>query len=313
VRKPLHIFILVLFAWALAFPKLSSPALAADRLALVIGNSGYKNVPLANPANDATLMATTLETASFNVTKIIDADQKSMKRALMNFSRDLRKSGADGVFYYAGHAVQVNNKNYLIPIGADIEDESELDLEAIDVNAFLGTMARSSKASNIVILDACRNNPFANTFVTPLDGLAKVLAPRGTFIAYATAPGQVAYDGTSGNSPYTLALTQAMTRPGLTIEQVFKQARREVLAFTKELQIPWENSSITRDFYFMEHNQLAAGENPGETDVSTIELTYWNSIRNSKNLTLFRSYLQKFPNGSFSPIAAEKIKTLTAE
>jgi len=311
VLKPLHIFILVLSAGMLAFSGLSDRALAADRLALVIGNSGYKNAPLANPANDAKLMAATLETAGFKVTRIIDADQKSMKRALMKFSRDLRKSGAEGVFYYAGHAVQVNNKNYLIPIGADIQDESELDLEAIDVNAFLSTMARSSTASNIVILDACRNNPFASTFVSPLDGLAKVLAPRGTFIAYATAPGQVAYDGTTGNSPYTLALTKAMTRPGLTIEQVFKQTRREVLAFTKDQQIPWENSSITRDFYFMQHDQLAAEKASATTIAPTIELTYWNSIRNSKNPTLFRSYLQKYPNGSFSPIAAEKIKTLT--
>lgn len=310
--KPLHIFILVLFAIMSAFSELNAPALAANRLALVIGNSGYKNAPLANPANDAKLMTATLKSAGFKVTRIIDADQKAMKRALMKFSRDLRKSGADGVFYYAGHAVQVNNKNYLIPIGADIQDESELDLEAIDVNAFLSTMARSSTASNIVILDACRNNPFASTFDAPQDGLAKVLAPRGSFIAYATAPGQVAYDGTTGNSPYTLALTKAMSKPGLTIEQVFKQTRRKVLAFTKELQIPWENSSLTRDFYFMQHDQLVAVEAPGTAVVPAIELTYWNSIRNSNNPTLFRSYLQKYPSGFFSPIATEKIKTLAS-
>jgi len=306
VLKPALILITIL----LVIRAMGGAAYAADRLALVIGNSGYKNAPLANPVNDAKLMASTLESAGFDVIRILDADQKTMKRALMNFSRDLRKSGAVGLFFYAGHAVQVNNKNYLIPLGADIQDESELDMEAIDVNAFLATMARSSKASNIVVLDACRNNPFASTFESPLDGLAKVMAPRGSFIAYSTAPGQVAYDGVSGNSPYTLALTRAMSKPDLTIEQVFKQTRRDVLAVTEEKQIPWENSSITREFYFMKHDQVAAEKHSAETINSKIELTYWNSIKDSKNRNLFRSYLQKYPNGSFSPIATERVRSL---
>ncbi len=301
------------FTFLLMFLGLSAAASADNRLALVIGNSGYKNSPLVNPTNDATLMTGTLKAAGFSVTRLIDADQRTMKRALLNFSRRLRETGAVGLFYFAGHAVQVRNKNYLIPLDANIRDESELDMEAIDVTAFLATMERSSNAFNIVILDACRNNPFRETFREPLDGLAKVEAPRGSFVAYSTSPGKVAYDGTKGNSPYTLALAKAISKPGLTIEQVFKQTRRDVLTATGEKQIPWENSSLTQEFYFMDKNrQIASKPSKSLPAVgSTFELTYWNSIKDSKSRTLFRSYLNKYPDGSFSPIAAEKVRSLT--
>ncbi len=307
----------IAFIILITFLGSGNSAFAVQRLALVIGNSAYKNSALVNPANDATLMATTLEATGFNVTKIIDADQKTMKRALMKFGRRLRKTGAVGLFYYAGHGVQVNKKNYLIPIGANIQDESEVDMEAVDVEAFLGTMERSSSAFNIVILDACRNNPYSSAFRSPASGLARVSAPRGSFVAYATAPGQIAYDGESGNSPYTLALTKAMSRPGLNIEQVFKQARRDVLHATDERQIPWENSSITGDFYFLKHNRDLAEKTSKVMDSQSIgsqfELTFWDSIKNSNNQTLFRSYLHKYPVGTFSPIAMEKVKSLKAE
>ncbi len=304
-------------AFLLMFLGLGAAASADNRMALVIGNSAYKNSPLVNPANDATLMTGSLKAAGFSVTRLIDADQKTMKRALLNFSRTLRETGAVGLFYFAGHAVQVRNKNYLIPLGANIRDESELDMEAIDVTAFLKTMGRSSDAFNIVILDACRNNPFKDTFREPLDGLAKVEAPRGSFVAYSTSPGEVAYDGMRGNSPYTLALAKAITRPGITIEQVFKQTRRDVLAATGDKQIPWENSSLTQEFYFMDKDRQIAERSPGTTSLpavgSTFELAYWNSIKDSKNQTLFRSYLSKYPKGSFSPIAAEKVRSLTTD
>ncbi len=313
----LHNFFQFAFTFLLMFLGLGAAASADNRMALVIGNSAYKNSPLVNPANDATLMTGTLKTAGFKVTKLIDADQKTMKRALLKFSRNLRETGAVGLFYFAGHAVQVRNKNYLIPLGANIRDESELDMEAIDVTAFLATMKRSSNAFNIVILDACRNNPFKSTFREPLDGLAKVEAPRGSFVAYSTSPGKVAYDGKKGNSPYTLALAKAISRTGLTIEQVFKQTRRDVLKATGEKQIPWENSSLTREFYFMEKDRQFAGKKSTITSLpavgSTFELAYWNSIKDSKNRILFRSYLIKYPQGSFSPIAEEKVRSLKLE
>ena len=297
---------------------LTIPALAQSRIALVIGNSSYKSAPLLNPINDAALMTRALEETGFTVTTIIDANQKTMKRALIEFGRKLRKSDAVGLFYYAGHGVQVKGENYLIPLGINIQDEAEVEIEAINVNSFLGTMERSSNSINIVILDACRNNPFNRSFRSATSGLAEVSAPQGSYIAYATAPGQVAYDGDLANSPYTMALTKAMTTPNLTIEQVFKRARREVLLKTKDRQTPWENSSIIGDFYFKRSLQLAQ-TNAQSTyappalviDDTTIELAFWDTNKEENHRSLFKSYLEAYPKEKFSVDAIKKAKERT--
>ncbi len=173
-----------------------------------------------------------------------------MKQAMLDFGRKLREGVDASVFYYAGHGVQSHGVNYLIPVDAKIADEAELDLQAVDVNAFLEVMEGSSSKVNIVILDACRNNPFVTASRSGTRGLAMVSAPRGTYIAYSTAPGQVAQDGADGHSPYTEALAAAIQRPGLQLEDTFKVARRAVLKQTADKQIPWESSSIVGDFYF---------------------------------------------------------------
>ncbi|PCH79726.1 MAG: hypothetical protein COB90_10680 [Hyphomicrobiales bacterium] len=153
---------------------------AASRVALVIGNSAYTNISsLRNPVNDALLMARTLEASGFTVTMVLDADQKTMKRAMLGFTRTLRKTSASGLFYYAGHGVQVNGENYLIPLGVDLQDQSEIEIEAINVNAFVRTMENTQNPINIVILDACRNNPFPGSTRSSSRGLADVRAPRG--------------------------------------------------------------------------------------------------------------------------------------
>ncbi|MCB1958692.1 MAG: caspase family protein, partial [Rhodocyclaceae bacterium] len=186
------------------------------------------------------------------VTRLTDADQTTMKRALLEFGRALRAGDVDaGLFFYAGHGVQVKGENYLVPVNARIDSEDEIDLEGINVNDFLQVMNSANSKINIVILDACRNNPFARSFRAVSRGLAPVDAPKGTLIAYATAPGDVALDGTGNNSPYTLALTQAIRQgQGATVESVFKATRRDVLAATGDRQVPWETSSVTGDFYF---------------------------------------------------------------
>ena len=230
-------------------------ALSAEdkRVALIIGNSNYVSVTkLINPENDAKLMAESLEAVGFEVNMVIDADQKAMKRAMLQFGRRLKDDATTGLFYFAGHGVQVNGKNYLIPIDANIAAEDEIDLEGVDVNDFLAVMNDANSAVNIVVLDACRNNPYARSFRSATQGgLAPVRAPKGTFIAYATAPGDVALDGDgSRNSPYTAALSQALSEPGLTLETVFKRTRAKVLEVTNEQQVPWETSSITGEFRF---------------------------------------------------------------
>lgn len=229
-------------------------AVAGDRLALVIGNSAYgKFGNLANSANDARLMAGTLEQAGFEVSLLTDARQDQMKRAIADFGRALRAAGpeAAGLFYFAGHGVQSRGQNFLIPITADLRDEADLDLLAVEANWVLRQMESAGNATNIVILDACRNNPFARSFRSAERGLARMSAPTGSFIAYATAPGDVAYDGEGRNSPYTTALARNMLTPNLAIEQLFKRVRVDVLRETGELQTPWDSSSLIGDFYFV--------------------------------------------------------------
>jgi uncharacterized caspase-like protein len=182
-----------------------NPALA-KRVALVVGNSAYKHTTsLNNPANDAKLMEQSLRAAGFDVTLVLDADQNQLKKSMLEFGRTLRKGVDASMFYYAGHGVQVGGENYLVPVDAVLENEDEVNLQTIPVNDFLQTMESAKSPFNIVVLDACRNNPFSRAFRGATGGLAPVNAPRGSYIAYATAPGAVAADGDGANSPYTAA------------------------------------------------------------------------------------------------------------
>ncbi len=223
-----------------------------ERIALVVGNAAYQHAPpLANPSSDAALISQTLKDAGFQVVTLIDADQASMKRALLDFGRQLRlKKTEAGLFYYAGHGVQVRGENYLIPVDARIEDEDEVELEGVNVNDFLSVMNSSQSSVNIVVLDACRNNPFRSASRSASRGLAIVRAPKGAFIAYATSPDAVALDGDGANSPYTKALAAAIAERGRSIESVFKSARVSVEDATEGKQTPWDMSSIKGEFYF---------------------------------------------------------------
>jgi tetratricopeptide (TPR) repeat protein len=228
-----------------------TPNGAGARIALVIGNSAYQHAgALSNPGNDAKLMTETLEKVGFKVTTLIDADQLAMKKAMLEFGRQLRGGADASLFYYSGHGLQVKSENYLIPVDASIADEGEVDLQAVGVNSFLQTMDSSPAKVKIVVLDACRNNPFASSFRSLSRGLATVDAPTGTYIAYSTAPGNVAEDGVGNNSTYTAALAESILQPGLTIEQAFKKTRIQVLTVSDQKQVPWESSSLTGDFYF---------------------------------------------------------------
>lgn len=219
------------------------------RLALVIGNSNYANLPLKNPVNDARDISRALKNLGFQVIYEEDASRRRMDEAIRNFYQKLRNGGV-GLFYYAGHGMQVNGRNYLIPIGARIESESDIEHESIDIARVLGKMEDAGNPVNIVILDACRDNPFARSFRSSRGGLARMDAPTGTIVAYATAPESVAADGKDKNGVYTKHLLKALTIPGLTIEQVFKHVRNNVITETGNRQIPWESTSLRGDFYF---------------------------------------------------------------
>jgi len=255
-RNPLRVFVGCLL-WAIACT--SSPgsaevvrnlAVEADnRLALVIGNAAYPGVAaLKNPVNDATDIAAKLKTLNFKVTLKTDVGLKDMLRALTEFGDKIQK-GAEVLFFYAGHGMQVRGRNYLIPIDAAIRTESAVSSEAVDVDQLLDKL--SPARLSMVILDACRNNPFERRFRGGGQGLASINAPNGTLIAYATAPGKTAADGEGRNGLYTQELLAAMDTGGLRIEDVFKHVRVSVMEKSGDAQTPWESSSLTGDFYFV--------------------------------------------------------------
>uniref|UniRef100_UPI0040482B46 caspase family protein n=1 Tax=Polynucleobacter sp. TaxID=2029855 RepID=UPI0040482B46 len=223
------------------------------RVALVIGNSKYKFKPLNNPVNDATDMAASLRSVGFDVIEVKDATLKQMRAATRQFADKLEVSDV-GLVYYSGHGIEVKGKNYLIPVNADIRREYEVVDQAFDASNLLrmmeGLQSGTKKRVNILIVDACRNNDLPKSWRSTNNGLARMDAPAGSFISFATAPGQVASDGQGRNSPYTKHLLQALKQPGMPIEQVFKQVRRNVMAETAGEQVPWENSSLVGDFYF---------------------------------------------------------------
>ena len=288
------------------------------RIALVIGNSTYSTAPaLKNPANDARDMAAALKALGFEVSSGVNLSQREMKRLIREFGQRL-KGGGHGLFYFAGHGVQARGHNYMIPVDADIQSEADVEDSGVDVNLVLSYMDDAQNHLNIVILDACRNNPFARSFRSASDGLAQVDAPTGTLIAYATAPGRVAADGVGENGLYTSELLKAMRLPGLTATEMFMQVRREVMARTGNKQVPWEASSLTGSFYFTPRGAsspaVAEVSRPVNVepaarrtaDAATFELSYWETIKSSSEPQDFISYLEKYPKGQFVELAKRR-------
>jgi formylglycine-generating enzyme required for sulfatase activity len=232
-------------------PQPAAPV-AQNRWALVIGNSAYgADVgPLLNPVNDATDMAATLQSLGFEVTLVLNATRQQMDEALAAYRRQLRPGGT-GLFYFAGHGAQVEGMNYLIPIGANVERAVTAQAESVSAEQVLAGMTAAGTTLNILILDACRNNPFLSRWPVQVPrGLAPMQAARGSFIAYATAPGAVAADGGGRNGTYTKHLLRYLTTPDLLVEQMFKRVRVAVEEETGGVQTPWEASSLQGDFSF---------------------------------------------------------------
>jgi len=223
------------------------------KLALLIGNAEYLNGPLDNPVNDARLIGATLKSLGFEVYIHENANQKTMKRAIRDFGKKLELAGEDavGLFYFSGHGLQSEGENYLSPIGAEVRNEADVEIEMVSANAILKQMDFARNGLNIVILDACRTNRFSRGFRSAQNGLAdNIAAPTGSILAYATAPDSVAYDGRGDNSPYAEALAEAMLMPNTPVEAVFKAVRISVINETDEKQVPWESTSLTGEFMF---------------------------------------------------------------
>ncbi|MCK1389094.1 caspase family protein [Bradyrhizobium sp. 21] len=235
-----------------------------QRVALVIGNSNYQNAPqLANPDNDAQSMAQFLNSAGFEVVAATDLTQNDMLRVVQDFSAKVSARGPNTVamVYYAGHGVQLAGENYLVPVDAKVSSQTELVNNSVRLVDVMSTLETIPSRMRIVILDACRNNPFPNVNDAGR-GLAIVDAPNGSIVGYSTAPGAEAQDGTGGHSPYTQAFLNVAREPNVPIEQLFKRVRLQVNQTTSGAQIPWESSSLTSDFTFFGDTAIAANRAP---------------------------------------------------
>lgn len=302
---------------------LAGPAtvLAEKRVALVIGNAAYGEAPLKNPLNDARAMAVRLQALGFRVLLRENATKLQMERAVADFG-DLLDQDTVGLFFFAGHGMQVDGRNFLLPTDARIATQQRVRLETLDVDVVLDQMAAAGSRVNLVVLDACRNNPFERRFRAIGGGLAQINAPQGTLIAYATAPGKIASDGAGENGLYTQELLRALDAPGLQVEEVFKQVRGEVIRRSAGGQTPWEASSLVGSFTFLPGNvavaaavppTVAAAPAPAGRDEREDDRLFWESIRNSSDPSEFRAYLDRFENGTFAALARSRLAQLQAK
>jgi caspase domain-containing protein len=303
----------------------AAQARADKRIALVVGNSAYKNVtPLDNPRNDARLMADTLRALGFTVVgggAQLDLDKAQFDQAIQSFSDQIQNADVS-LFYYAGHGVQVRGANYLVPVTANPTRESDVDFQLIDTALVLRQMEGAGTKLNIVILDACRNNPFGGRGLRGSEGgLAQMRAPEGTLISYATQPGSVARDGAGGNSPYTRALVETIRKPGQDIFQTFNAVGLAVKQATAGSQQPWVSSSpIAGDFYF-------AGQSAGAQSVAALPPAVapppvaassasdeaaraWSVTQNTTSIAVIEDFIRQFGGTVYGSLARARLTEL---
>ncbi len=306
----------------------ATSAMAERRLALVVGNSAYLNTPsLVNPKNDAGAMADALQGLGFNVIRGIDLSANEMRQTVRQFAVALQSADV-ALFYYAGHGLQVNGQNYLVPVDAKMRSSLDLEFEATNLQVVIDLMEREAK-TNLVFLDACRDNPLARTLARSLgasrstaigQGLARIESGIGTLIAYATEPGNVALDGDGRHSPFTEALLKHIKTPGLEVGRMLRRVRSRVLKQTKGKQVPWEHTSLVGDFYFGSPPAGASAQPNAQLkpaaptyDPWKVELAIWESIKQSRNQADYRNYLKKYPKGVFASWARTRVADLKRE
>jgi uncharacterized caspase-like protein len=298
-----------------------APAHAEKRVALVIGNSHYKNVtPLDNPVNDAKLMAETLRALGFVIVggnAQLDLDKAQFDGAVQAFGDQIQ--GADvGLFYYAGHGLQVRGQNFLVPVGANPARETDVDFQMVDTALVLRQMEGAGTKLNIVILDACRNNPFGGRGLRGTEGgLAQMRAPEGTLISYATQPGNVARDGANGNSPYTRALADAIRKPGRDIFQTFNTVGLAVKEATGGVQQPWVSSSpIAGNFYFAGQAAgapatAAAPPPPVAAPTAADEAARaWSVTQNTTSIAVMEDFIRQFGGTAYGSMARARLQEM---
>jgi len=263
-------YIALILVFFLFFPKAAFSS-QRQRIALVIGNGNYEFNPLVNPINDANDMAAALKKCNFTVIKSINATRQEMRQSIRRFGEAIVEGDAVGLFYYSGHAIQVEGENYLVPIGAGVYGEDEVEDECVKVSSVLRKIKTARNRLNIIVLDACRDNPFGSSFRSSTRGLAKMDAPIGSIFAFSTAPGSMAADGTGRNGLYTSVLLKHILTPNLEIGQLFRQVRIEVISASEDKQVPWESSCLTGNFYFNPGRGISVLDRPMPPASESIE------------------------------------------
>ena len=302
----------LLFAAGTLLPSIAQ-APSEVRIALVIGNAAYPGAAaLANPGNDAKAMGETLRGLGFTVVEARDASRAQIIQAISTVRDNLKGRQGTGMLYYAGHGLQLDWRNYMVPVDAKMSKAADVPEQAVDLGQVIDAFKAAGNKMNIVVLDACRDNPFAGT--ASGKGLAQLDAPPGTFLAYATAPGNVAEDGEAkadSNGLYTKYLLQELKKPQAKIEDVFKRVRLNVRQQSQGRQIPWESTSLEDDFFFNAGLKPTQKLSDSEKDKAfTTEKADWDKIKDSKNVDDIYAFLQKYPNGNINGLAQGAIELL---
>jgi uncharacterized caspase-like protein/lipoprotein NlpI len=301
-----------LFLCLLAIPATVFSQTYTKRLALVIGNSAYQNGgALKNPVNDARSVASALQNMGFEVIRHENVSQTQLKQAINAFGQKLREYEV-GLFYYAGHGIQYKGSNYMIPVEADLQAAEQIEFDCVAADRVLAYMESAATKVNIIIMDACRNNPFERSWNRSANGngLAMMNAPTGTLIAYATAPGRVASDGESANGLYTSILLKYMNDPALNLEQVFKRVRTEVTEKSGGAQVPWETTSLTGGDFFLTSKKAEAVAKQEPTTYSNEGRELASTEDPAKALQFYTSAQNKYDQNLYNEAIADYTKAI---
>jgi uncharacterized caspase-like protein len=281
------------------------------RIALVIGNAAYAGAAaLANPGSDAKAMGETLRGLGFSVVEVRDGSREQMVQAISRVGEGLRGKQGVGMLYYAGHGLQLDWRNYMVPVDAKLQAAADVPVQTVDVSAVMEAFKLAGNRMNIMVLDACRDNPFAGS--ASGKGLAQLDAPPGTFLAYATAPGNTAEDGGGVNGLYTQYLLEELKKPQARIEDVFKRTRFAVRKASSGRQIPWESTSLEDDFYFNSGRVMAVAKPDDRQREAAFnqEKADWEKVRASSRADDYYAFLARYPSGSYSEYAQSLLEQL---
>ena len=283
----------------------------APRVALVIGNSNYKGSPLENPVNDATAIAKSLVDLGFQCQLLTNATLQEMLAAVQSYGDKLAQLKAVGLFYFAGHGAQLAWRNYLVPVDASIASLDDMPQQTMELNRLLLALKKAANPMNLIILEACRDNPFGSSVPVEQKGLSQFDAPIGSLLSYATAPGNTASDGEGANGLFTENLLREMRVTGAKLEDVFKRVRLQVRLKSKGQQIPWESTSLEEDFYFVRTPERTAKiSDEKNAALFADELAVWESMKDASKPEAFSAYLTRYPNGKFSQLAQVQLDQL---